>query len=573
MNIAQTKTKFKVLFILALILLSACETDEKRNESLDRPIGGVVYGGVFKFMSKEKIQNLFPAATLDIYSSRITTQIFEGLVKIDPLTMDVVPSLADSMAVSEDGTEYTFRIRENVYFTDDECFEGGKGRGLSADDFKYALEFACSKHILNEYSWLLVGKIEGAQDYYNGKTTSVSGIQVVDNRSIVINLVEPQATFLKVLTHPGLVVFPREALEFYGKDIYQNPVGSGAFKLDAWTDSLVRLVKNDNYWRKDELGNQLPFLDVVEMSYSSSKTDELLAFRSEEIDLVLDIPVEEVDNVLASLAEAKDGANPIHKVDSKSSMSLQYLGFNHEIVPFDDVRVRKAFNLAIDRNAIVDTWLEGEGWASNHGFVPTMPDYPNENVIGHRFDLLKARDLLDEAGYKDRSKFPRIDLYVNAIEGSNSHKMAQGVAFSLKQNLGIDINIILCSIDERDKFIEEGKAIFWRSGWVADYPDPENFLNIFLSEDIGDMVNNNLNTFNYKSPKFNELFKMSRRELDRDKRMEMLVACDQMIIDDAVVMPMLTEDFVTMVNLRVRRFVSNELEQLDFSTIFIKEIN
>lgn len=565
--------KLTVLFTVALLLLIGCNPKDENNVSSPNPIGGVVYGGVFRFMSKEKVQNLFPPASLDIYSSRITSQIFEGLVRIDPLTMDVIPSLAESMVVSEDGKVYTFRVRENVYFTDDPCFEEGKGRLLNAQDFKFSLEFACSKHIMNEFSWLLVGKIQGAQEYFDGKAATVSGIEAIDENTLVIRLVEPQATFLKVLTHSGLTVFPREALEFYGKEIYQNPVGTGAFKLEIWSDSIVRLVRNNNYWRADELGNALPFLDAVEMTYSKTKADELLAFRNEEIDLVLDIPVEEVDNVLSSLAEAKDGANPKHKVDSKSSMSVQYLGFNHNVAPFDDVNVRRAFNLAIDRDAIVDTWLEGEGWVLNNGFVPRMPDYPNESVNGHAFDLLKARKLLDEAGFENRSKFPKIDLYVNAIEGSSSHKMAQGVVFSLKQNLGIDLNIILCSIDERDKFIEDGIAVFWRSGWVADYPDPENFLNIFLSSDNGDMSNNNLNTFNYKNPSFNELFILSRRELNRTKRMEMLAKCDQMIIDDAVVMPMLTEDFVTMVNLRIRRFVSNELEQLDFSTIFIKEIN
>lgn len=564
--------KMRFLLVTCLLLVVGCKQSNEQSAKRPDPIGGVVYGGVFKFMSKEKVQNLFPPSSLDIYSSRITSQIFEGLVKIDPLSMDVVPSLAESMSVSEDGKVYTFKIRDNVFFTDDECFEDGKGRALNVMDFKHSLEFACSKHLLNEFSWLLVGKIQGAKEYFDGKAASVSGIEVVNENSLQISLIEPQATFLKVLTHSGLIVFPSEALAYYGKDIYKNPVGTGPFKLDIWSDSIVRLVRNDNYWRFDELGNQLPFLDAVEMTYSKTKADELLAFRSQEIDLVLDIPVEEVDNVLASLAEAKDGANPKHKVDSKSSMSVQYLGFNNEVAPFNDVRVRKAFNLAIDKNAIVDTWLEGEGWVLKNGFVPRMPDYPNESVDGHTFNLLRAQELLDEAGFEDRSKFPKIELYVNAIDGSGVHKMAQGVVFSLKQNLGLDINIVLCSIEERDRFIEEGKAVFWRSGWVADYPDPENFLNIFLSSMNGDLSNKNLNTFNYNNQEFNELFKLSRRELNREKRMSMLAKCDQMIVDDAVVIPLLTEDFVTMVNLRIRRFVSNELEQLDFSTIFIKEI-
>ena len=307
------------------------------------------------------------------------------------------------------------------------------------------------------------------------------------------------------------------------------------------------------------------------MTYSKDKTDELLSFRAEKIDLVLDIPVEEVENVLGTLREAQAGENVKHKVDSKSSMSIGYYGFAHESEIFSKKEVRQAFNMSVDREAIIETWLEGEGWAAKDGFVPKMKGYPSSTIDGHKYSPEKAQALMASVGYPNGKGFPEVDLYVNGLEGSGTHKLAKAVAFSIKQNLNVIINVKLCSIGERDEALRNGEAIFWRTGWVADYPDPENFLNLFYGGNVNtDDVT--VNPFKYTNPEFDKLFEKANAETDDKKRMEMLAQCDQMIIDDAVVMPLITDDFVTMVNLKVRKFTTNEMEQLDFSRIFIKEI-
>lgn len=563
--------KHFILLLLTLALVLSCKEDKPQEDKVIDVVGSVRYGGDFKFMSKEKVSQIFPLSITDVYANRVASQIFEGLLKIDTKSMEVVPAIAKSYKKSDDSKVFTFNLNEGIYFHDDECFPEGKGREVKAQDFKYSLEMACSKNNLNKIAWLLKDKILGANDYYNGEAESVEGIKVIDDYTLEIKLESPFSAFQKILSHNGLSVFPKEAIEHYGDDVVTNPVGTGAFMLEELTADKIVLKSNKNYWGTDEFGNQLPFLDRVIMTYSKTKEDELLAFRAEEIDLVLDIPVEEVENVLGSLREAQEGKNVKHKVDSKSSMSISYYGFAHESKLFSDKKVRKAFNLAIDREAIIDTWLEGEGWAAKNGFVPIMSGYPNSSVNGYTFDTDKAKALMAEAGYKDGANFPETKLYVNASEGSGVHKLAKAVVFSLKQNLGIDIRIKLCTIDEREKALRAGEAVFWRTGWVADYPDPENFLNLFYG---GNMESSdiNVNPFRYKNKKFDKLFEQAMAEVDEDKRMDLLAECDQIIIDDAVVMPLLTDDFVTMVNLKIRNFVSNEMEQLDFSTIFIKEL-
>lgn len=176
------------------------------------------------------------------------------------------------------------------------------------------------------------------------------------------------------------------------------------------------------------------------------------------------------------------------------------------------------------------------------------------------------------AGYPNGKGFPTLSLYVNALEESGGHKLAKAVASSLKENLGVNVKIELVTYEDREKLILDGTAIFWRAGWVADYPDPENFLNLFYSGNIGEN-SSTINPFKYKNPEFDAMFEKALAETDDEKRMDLFAQCDQIIINDAAVMPLVTDDFVTMVNLKVRKFVTNEVEQLDFSRIFIKEIN
>jgi len=561
-----------VLIISALLyIISSCGPEEKPKLVA---IGGKMYGGEFKFMSSEKVDNLFPISSVDIYSQRLNSQIYESLLKLDIETMKVVPSVAESYKVSDDAKTFTFKLRKGVYFHEDDCFNG-KAREVTAEDVKFTLEVACSGLKINKMSYLLINRIEGAKEFYNKSGASlpkngVSGIQVVDSRTLKIKLKEPFIGFDKIMTHSNLGIFPKEAFEKYGKEIKKHPVGTGPFMLEKMDGNGITLKRNDNYWRKDELGNQLPFLDKVVMTYAKDKKSELLAFRNKQIDLVLEIPVEDINDILGSLQDAQAGKNVKHRVESVSSMSVNYVAFACESEEFKNADVRRAFNLAIDRHELVDKWLLGEGWASENGFVPSMENFPSETVKGHKYDVTRAQQLLTKAGYPKGKGFPVLEFYVNAIEGSAPHKMCLGIATQIKKNLNIDLKIKLCTIEQREKAIASGKAKIWRSGWIADYPDAENFLSLFYSGNI--KANSaEVNAFKFRNSAYDATFEKALRELDEDKRNVLLAKCDQLIIDEAAVMPIMTDDFMVMINARVRDFKTNSMENLDFSVIFIKE--
>jgi oligopeptide transport system substrate-binding protein len=561
------------LLTAAAVALFSCSGSSGDLSGL-QAAGGAKYGGVFRFMLQEKVTTLLPIQSSDVYSQRVIAQIFDPILGIDASGRNVVPAIAESIAASKDGREYTLKIRSGVYFHDDPCFDG-EGRELTAEDVKFTLDMACSGLDINESSWLLTDRIEGAAAFFNStkkefREEGVSGIQVVDRNTLRIVLSEPCAFFDKILSFQGFGVFPKEAYTRYGRDLKTHPVGTGPFILQSNTAKAIKLGRNPRYWKKDQFGNQLPFLEAVEISYATDKRSELLAFRKAQIDMVLELPADEVENALGSLSEAQAGKTVKHKVDSRRSASVTYLGLAHGNPAFKDLRVRRALNMAIDRNTLVNTTLMGEGYPALHGFIPDNDMYNADRVKGFRFDPAAAQSLLAQAGFPGGTGFPQLMLYVSGVRDSDNHKIAKGIAGQLKANLNIDLQIKLCSIQERNDAISGGKAAIWVAGWVADYPDPENFLSLFYGGNIV-MESNVINPFKYKSAQYNKLYDQAAREMNAGKRMSLIIRCDQQLVDDAVVIPVLSDDLVTMINSRVRNFETNSLELVDLSAIFIKE--
>lgn len=564
------RTIFGALLLLGA-LLTSCGGKTPTDELVAK--GGKRYGGNFSFMSTEKASSLFPTSTADQYSARIVSQIFEPLMTYSGSDMRVVPAVAESVTISDDAKEYTFKIRKGVYFHDDPCFNGKK-REVKAEDVKFTLELACSGQPTNKVSYLLKNKIVGADEFYNESKevlpkSGISGIEVIDDYTIKIQLKDEVPSFKRIMAHTSLGIIAREAYEKYKDDLNNHPVGTGPFTLHKKTNEEIVLKRNPNYWKKDEFGNQLPFLNSITVTFAKDKRSELMAFRKSEIDMVLEIPVEEIQNILGSLKDAQEGKNVRHKVDSKKSLSILYVAFACESEEFSNVKVRQAFNYAINRNDIVDNWLEGEGWPATGGIVPEMAGYDNQAVKGIKPDPERARFLLASAGYPNGKGFPVLDFYVNGKEGSADHRMAMSVKEQLKSVLNIDLNIKLCSIEERLAAIEDGSAKIWRAGWIADYPDAENFLNLFYSGDSMDVQTTN--SFNFKNEEYDRLYESAQSESDPEKRMELLTKCDQIVIDQAPIIPILNDDHIVMINARVRNFEANSMESLNLTDVFIKE--
>ena len=244
-----------LLLTFSYLFVTSCNNSDDISEL--KAVGGAKYGGVFKFMSSEKITTLLPMSSASIYTQRVGSQIFETLLNLDPKTEEIMPGLAESHTINADATKFTFKIRKGVFFHDDDCFDGGEGRELNAYDVKNTLDLVCSKKIENEIYWLLVNKIKGAKSYYekSGKNSSdkgVPGIKVIDEHTLSIELEYSFIGFDKLLVHRSLGIFPKEAFVEYGKEIGKHPIGTGAFKLETWNDDQIILARNPKYWKKDD---------------------------------------------------------------------------------------------------------------------------------------------------------------------------------------------------------------------------------------------------------------------------------------------------------------------------------
>lgn len=570
-------TRYILVSMLAVGFISlgfiSCGDHSDNIENM-KAIGGVKYGGTFRMMSSEKIQFLSPLQATDIYNQRVTCQLFDPLLKLDASGNKVIPALAESYTISNDGKTYTLNIRKGVYFHPDACLDN-EGRELTADDVKYSLDMSCSQLPINEISFMLVNKVKGAEAFYKStkksfKSGGVAGIKVTGRYSLKIELNEAFAGFDKMLTYSGFSVFPKEAFEMYGSDLAKHPVGTGPFMLEESNNQHILLKRNPKYWAKDNFGNQLPYLAGIEVLYAENKRSELIAFRKKEIDLVLEIPTEEVENILGSLQEAQEGKTVKHKIDSKQSFSLTYMGIQHSKAALQSVDVRRALNLAVDREYIVNNILDGEGYAVKNGIIPNTDYFDASKVKAPAVNPVLAKSLLAKAGYPDGKGFPELTIVVAGKKNAEHHKLALGVARQLKENLNISVKVDLVDLETRNRLVKNRQADLWIAGWIADYPDPESFLSLFYGKYTA-LKSDFLNPFEYKNAKYDALFEKLNKEQSSEKRTQMMIECDQILVNDAVVIPLTNGDFITMINSRIRNFETNSLETLDFSSIFIKE--
>ena len=301
--------KKSFFFILSVaVLFSSCSnsTSEGGNDRVAK--GDKVYGGTLRVNETEQFLTLYPASITDIGSAHIANQIYEGLVKFNPKDLSVIPSLAEKWEIDPAGTTYTFHLKKGVMFQDNECFPDGKGREVKSSDFKYVFELLCTDSKDNSnFAATFQDRVVGANKFFaasKGKPTgSIDGIKTPDDYTISITLTSPSASFLFALASPVTSVFAKEAFEKYGTDI---KVGTGPFIfVENGSNDKALLKRNDNYHGKDSLGNQLPFLDSVVISFLPTKKQELDNFQNGNLDMVIGLPSESIKDMVESRSEER----------------------------------------------------------------------------------------------------------------------------------------------------------------------------------------------------------------------------------------------------------------------------
>jgi oligopeptide transport system substrate-binding protein len=569
----------KIIYsLLVTAVLASCGGGGNTPGGTRKAKGGVYYGGVFRMNEVEDFRNLYPLNITETVSHRIANQVYEGLVKLSQADLSIIPCLAEKWERNADATQWTFHIRKGVKFHDDPCFSDGSGREVTANDFKYSFEMLCTSSPENQqFGNTFKDRVAGADEYYQSTVDKkplaggVSGVKVIDDYTIQITLLNSFAGFLNILSTPGCWVFPKEAVEKYGVDMRAKCVGTGPFQVKSIKEGdAVILERNPNYWNVDEFGNQLPYLDAVKYSFIKEKKSELLDFKRGNLDMVFRLPIEMIPDILGELDHAKEG-NASFEMQVVPAMNTFYYGFQHQSDIFSKKEVRLAFNYAIDREKIVNYTLQGEGVPGIYGIVPpAFTGYDSKALKGYVFDADKARKYLAQGGYPDGKGFPKLTLQINSGGGDRNIQTAEVIQKMLKENLNIDVEINVMPFAEHLESLETGKALFWRTAWIADYPDPETFLTLLYSKHIPAKLTDKsyLNSVRYKSAKFDSLFVAALREIDDKKRMDLYRQADQVAIDDGAIMPIFYDEDYRLIQINVKNFPANAMEYRDMTRVY-----
>jgi len=560
---------------------TSCSDDKKDNHEGAEAKGGVYLGGVMRMNENESFKSLDPLAVNEIVSYHIGTQIYEGLVKFDQNDLSIKSAVASRWEPNENQTEWTFHVRPGVTFHADACFPDGKARTVTAEDVKYSFERLCKASGDNsQFDVTFKDRVIGANETFeaskSGKNVPVSGVVVVNDSTVKISLKNPSADFLNVLTMPGCWIYPKEAVEKYGNDFRIHPVGTGPFALETIKEGeVVIMKKNPNYYGVDKDGNKLPYLEGVKVSFIREKKAEILEFKSGNLDMVYRLPVEIFPEIMGDLEHAKERKTDFQILNSVAFTS-NTIGFNCISPIFSKKEVRLAFNYAIDRHKIADFTIQGEGTSADYGMVPYVEafekaGYDYKSLKGYTFDAEKAKEYLKQAGYPNGKGFPKVTLEINSGGGDRNILVAEVVQKMLKENLNIDIDINTVPMTEHIENTASGKADMFRFAWVADYPDPVTFLTLFYSKHLPKNPSEKsfINRFRYSNARFDSLFEASYKEADMIKRYALLSKAEQIVLDEAPLMPIFYDENYRLEQLNVRNFPENAMTYMDLSVVYL----
>lgn len=573
MNIIS-KLKLPLLFILTAFISLSCGKKSGVDNLVDLK-GGIKGGGIFIANETENIRSLDPVGINDVVSHHVAHQIYDLLVDLDT-NLRLRPMLASRWDISPDGLTYTFHLRNDVTFHDNACFPGGKGRKFIASDVEYSF-----KRVLDPRTGSLgfdfyKNYVEGAKEYNEEitkatsekrepKLTEVKGYKAIDDTTFQVKLTKPFAPFIYYMCQGFSYIVPKEAVEKYGKDFFQNPVGTGPFVFKSWTPDLeIIMDKNPAYWDKDLHGNQIPYLSGIKFRFIKDLSQQLLEFRNGNLYESYRIPNE----LFKTIVNEDRTLTPEYSnfvVQRKTSLSTQYYGFLVTSKTFSDPKVRQAFNYAIDREKILKYVLQGSATdPAIYGMVPpVMPNYNAKNVKGYTFDLAKAKQLMSDAGFPGGKGFPEITLNINEGGGRNT-QIAEAVQDMLKE-IGVTVKLQLLQFAQHLDNIDAGRSDFYRLGWNADYPDPETFLNLFYGKNVPSNPKDvsPINSFRYKNPEYDALFEKAIGTVDVSERSRLYEQAEQLAVNDAVCLFIYYDEDWRLIQSFVRGFALDPMHRVN----------
>lgn len=505
------------LFALTFILSSCTKKTDEKDNGIYIPLRAAVKG-------------FDPIHASDVYSSTVIAQVYEGLLHYQYLKRpyEVVPSLAEAMPVITDkGLTYTFKIRKGIKFHDDPAFPGGKGRDLVASDFIYSLRRLADPSTLNDGFWIIDGKIKGLNewvDFLKNKkadySTPIEGLQAPDNSTLIIKLTQPYYQLNYVLTLPYTFAVARETVEKYGNEYLNHPVGTGPFMFDSWVrNSKITLKRFPNYHQEtypsegapgdreagllNDAGKTLPLADKVIFVEMPEDAPRWQNFMKGNFDFG-ELPPDNYDAMILDKKVRPENVAKGMKLTITSGDEYTYESMNmKDPILGKNKDLRHAMSLSHNAQGVADKFQNGHAIPAQSMLPPDISGYePNFVNPYQKLDLPQAKKLLAKAGYPEGKGLP--EFTYETLSDSKNRQQAE----YFQQNMaaiGVKIVINANTWPQFQDKIKNMKAQIFGIAWTADYPDGQDFLQLFYSKNISPGPNDS----NFSNAEYDKLYEQS----------------------------------------------------------------
>ena len=527
-----------IIFILLIFFLSFCQ-NRRVNDNRT----------VFRYNESQGIATLDPAFARNQVLIWPVAQLFNGLVQLND-TLGIEPCIAKNWTISGNGLEYTFILRNDVFFHDHKIFKNGHGRKVKASDFEFSFKRIVDPKTASPGSWI----------FSNIDFNKNDGFYALNDTVLKIYLKHSFPPFLGILTMQYCSVVPKEIIDLLKEDFGRNPVGTGPFMFKYWKDGeKLIFIKNPKYFEKDSDGNQLPYTDAVSISFVRDKQSEFLEFMKGDIDFLNGVHASYKKELLTSTGELNPKYKGKIKIYKTNYLNTEYLAFYlgkniKNDNPLQYKEIRKAINYGFDRIKMMKYLRSGVGEPALSGFIPKgIGGY--EEGCGYKYNPDTARFLVKKIE-KIIGKIPELVLtttgdYVDICEFIQHELSGVGLKIKIEVSVGATFR----------SSVANGKLSFFRGSWIADYPDAENYLALFYSKNFAP---NGPNYSHFSNEKFDKMYEDSFFESDMNKRISMYKKMDKIILDEAVVVPLFYDQVI--------RFTRNNVEGLTVNPINLLEL-
>ncbi|MBU6204989.1 MAG: ABC transporter substrate-binding protein [Bacteroidetes bacterium] len=532
---------YTYLFCFLALLFCACHNDAWRDQR-----------HIFNYNQASGVSSTDPAFASLQSNIWVVNQIYNGLLETDS-NLNVIPALARSYQISDDGKRYTFHLRTDVFFHDDSCFASHKGRRFNAGDVVYSFKRLIDPMTAAKGAWV-----------FNDKVDPTHPFVALNDSTVEIRLLRPFPALPGILTMQYCFIVPQEAVEKYGKQFRAHPVGTGPFRFSFWREGeLMVLKKNMNYFERDQQGNRLPYLDAVRISFIDSKATEFLKFKLNELDVIVDLDAGLKDEVLTKSGQLRAPYQNRFRLIRKPYLNTEYFGVNLELAsktnsPLADVRIRKAINKAIHKKELITYLRNGVGLPALHGFVaPGIAGYRTWQLPVDAYDVDAARVLLKESGYDATHPLPEIVVACN----SANEALCLFIANQLKQ-AGITMRVEVMQGKALNERMVKGDVLLFKASWIADYPDPESFLAVCYG---GYAAPPNYTRF--RNREFDVKYNLSMMQSDDTLRYQTYMDMDRILSEEQALIPLYYDETLDFVQHNIVGLSPNALNLLTLKMV------